>query len=102
LPVDSPILELRVSAVQAKCLQMIADRGGEIPWDWDSPHLAGRDDVRQMYADMINKQLIREVEHTTHALLAGKLHIQLTDRGRAAVKQIEIALGRPQIITSPS
>lgn len=77
---------VQLQTPEIQFLGMIADRGGEIPWDWSKL----RPEAKAMVADLINKELVREREYVTHAgQLAGALYLRLTDGGRDIVEQIK-------------
>lgn len=78
---------LKLEGPQVMLSEFIADRGGEISWDW----ARCRDDVKAMVADMINKQVVAEREYTSHAGVAGRLHLRLTDTGHQVVAQYKLA-----------
>ncbi|TMQ13991.1 MAG: hypothetical protein E6J91_16810 [Deltaproteobacteria bacterium] len=87
---------MRITHPQAKFLEFVAERGAEIPWDWERCRL----DVKAMIADLINKELLVEREYVTHALqLRGDLKLRLTDRGRAIVAQLEVAQRKVLVVT---
>lgn len=88
---------IRITHPQAKFLEFLAGRGGEISWDWEKC----RPDVKAMVADLINKELLVEREYVTHALqLRGDLQLRLTDRGRAVVAQLEVAQKKVLVVTA--
>lgn len=88
-------------------LENIADRGGEIPWDWNvmmtkdvtPARLAARN---EMIADLITEGLVIEREYVTHARqLNGKLALRLTDKGRNVVelhRQRKIVAGAVKVL----
>jgi hypothetical protein len=78
---------LAISHPQARFLDFLAGRGGEISWDWEKVE---RPDAREMVADLINKGLLLEREYVTHAAqLHGRNHLRLTDQGRAVAGRLE-------------
>jgi hypothetical protein len=77
---------VQLQTPEIQFLGMIADRSGEIPWDWSKVNA----NAKAMVADLINKQLVREREYVTHAgQLKGALYLRLTDEGRDIVEQIK-------------
>ena len=80
------LVAVRLTAPQARLLQAMADRGGEISWNWSNC----RPDVEAMGRDLIEKKLV------TDMLAHGRL--RLTDPGREAVSQIERASRGARII----
>lgn len=78
--------KLRLDGSQVRLAEFVADRGGEIPWDWDKCTPA----VKEMVAGMINSQVVVEREYSTHADVAGRLHLRLTDTGRQVVTQYKL------------
>jgi len=77
---------------QQKFLEMLADRGGEIPWDWSKVN----PQAKAMCADLINKGLILDREYLLHAGQArGALYLRLTDEGRSVVDQIKAMIIAP-------
>lgn len=77
---------VKLELPQMKFLEMLADRGGEIPWDWHKV----KPDAKAMLADLINKGLIIDREYVTHAAQArGSLHMRITDEGRQVVETIK-------------
>lgn len=94
---SGPLQGVRITHPQAKFLEFVAERGAEIPWDWEKC----RPDVKAMIADLINKELLVEREYVTHALqLTGDLKLRLTDRGRAVVAQLEVAQRKVLVVTA--
>lgn len=75
------LVQLRVTTPEAKFLEFIAERGGEIPWDWQRC----RDDVTRMVRGMIDDKRML-------AFLAAEGRLRLTDVGRSALAQIQQAL----------
>ena len=74
-------LELRPAAMQT--LEYLADRGGEVAWSWENIQNA----TREMVADLIQSELVKELEYVTSALqLHGRLTLKLTDKGRNVVE----------------
>lgn len=70
---------------QVQFLEMLAERGGEVPWDWRKVNPA----AKAMLADLINKALIIDGERVTHAAqLHGDGYMRLTDNGRAVVAEL--------------
>lgn len=79
-------------------LGFIADKGGEVGWNWDG----GIDpktglwkplsrEARELVTDLINMELVKEREYVTHAAQAqgtGKLTLVLTDKGRNVVEKM--------------
>lgn len=65
-----------------RTLEYIADHGGEVRWSWDGIKQA----TREMVADLIQHELVKEIEYVTSALqLHGALTLKLTDKGRNVV-----------------
>lgn len=94
---SGPLQGVRITHPQAKFLEFLAERGAEIPWDWERC----RPDVKAMIADLINKELLVEREYVTHALqLKADLKLRLTDRGRAVVAQLEVAQRKVLVVTA--
>ncbi len=79
---------VRLTAPQAKFLEFIADRMGEIAWRWGEC----RPDVVQMARDLVDKGLLSD--------LPADQKIRLTDQGRSAVAQIRQAVERARIVTA--
>lgn len=80
------LVAVRVTPAQARLLQAMAQRAGEISWSWPNC----RPDVLAMGRDLLEKGLIED--------LRDRAVIRLTDRGRSAVAQIEYANQRARII----
>ena len=77
----------RISHPQAMFLRFVAERQGEIPWEWERVE---RPDARAMVTDLINKRLLAEREYVAHAAqVNGRNHLRLTDQGRAIVDRLE-------------
>lgn len=99
--------ELELGQWHTFTLENIADRGGEIPWDWNvmmakdvtPAKLAARN---EMIADLIVHGLVVEREYVTHARqLNGKLALRLTDKGRNVVelhRQRKIVAGAVKVL----
>jgi len=69
-------------------LGFLADRGGEVPWDWSKVN----PDAKAMIANLMNEGLVIDREYVTHAAaFEHRLVLRLTDRGRAVVEQIQKA-----------
>jgi hypothetical protein len=84
--VTNLLRKVRVTTPELKMLEYIADRGGEIPWDWSKC----APPAKAMIANMINNELVIEREYVTHAAqLVGELKLRLTDQGRAVLAQIQ-------------
>jgi hypothetical protein len=65
-----------------RTLEFLADQGGEVAWSWDNIKPA----TREMVADLIQYELVKEMEYVTSALqLHGRLALRLTDKGRNVV-----------------
>jgi hypothetical protein len=78
---------MQISHPQARFLRFVAERQGEIPWEWERVE---RPDARAMVADLINKRLLSEREYVTHAAqISGRNHLRLTDQGRSIVDRLE-------------
>ena len=92
-------LALRPAAMQT--LAYMADRGGEIGWNWEGIKQA----TREMITDLIEGGLIVEREYLTHALqLNPPLGLRLTDEGRnviAAHRQRKIVAGTIKPVEAP-
>jgi len=90
--VSSPslIIAVRLSSAEAKFLEFVGQRAGEIPWDWSKC----RPDVVAMVRALIDdKRLLSELR------AEGK--IRLTDQGRSALAQIDDQLRRaPRIVSA--
>jgi hypothetical protein len=90
-------VQLTLSEMQI--LEMICDRGGEVPWDWSKLTPAARDTV----TSMINRGILIEREHVTDARAAhGVLHLRATDLGRAVCDQIKAMRVDAQKISASS
>jgi hypothetical protein len=85
---DGILVAIRVTSPQAKLLEFIADRGGEISWNWENC----RPDVVAMAAELVEKRLVSD--------LRADRRIRLTDQGRSAVSQIREATRRAASIQS--
>ena len=92
---------LSISHPQARFLTFIAERQGEISWDWSKVE---RPDAREMVADLINKRLLVEREYVTSALAQiqgrDRLYLRLTDQGRAIVDRLDTLRTRATIEAS--
>lgn len=71
---------VRLTPPQAKFLQGIAERAGEIGFNWE----VARPDVAAMVGELVQKGLLSD--------LRAERRLRLTDQGRSAVSQIEYAL----------
>lgn len=92
-----PLQSVRITHPQAKFLEFMGERSGEIAWDWEKC----RPDVKTMIADLINKELLVEREYVTHSLqLKGDLKLRLTERGRSIVAQLEVARRKVLVVTA--
>jgi hypothetical protein len=74
-------------------LEIIAQHGGEVPWNWEyvqDPKGGTRPlspATRELVADLIVMGLIEEIEYVTSALqLHGRLTLKLTGKGRNIVE----------------
>lgn len=81
---------VKVTAAEAKMLQFIASRSGDIPWNWGDC----RPDAAEMIRGIIGKGLLTEVSATA----ASRGRIRLTDQGRSALAQIDAALQKRTIL----
>ncbi len=71
--------ELSLTEAMTRTLDFLALHGGEVPWSWDNIKPA----TREMVADLIEHELVKEMEYVTSALqLHGRLALKLTDKGR--------------------
>jgi hypothetical protein len=95
---DPSILQtVRITHPQSKFLEFVAERAGEISWDWSKC----RPDVAGMVADLINKRLVTEREYVAHASqIRGDRQLRLTDRGRSVVGQLEVAKRKVKVVTA--
>lgn len=74
--------ELSLSPAMIQTLEFLADHGGEVPWSWENIRPA----TREMVADLIEHDHVREMEYVTSALqIQGRLALRLTDKGRNVV-----------------
>lgn len=80
------LVAVKVTAPQAKLLQAMAERAGEISWNWQNC----RPDVERMARDLIENRLVTDDRD--------RRMLRLTEQGRAAVSQIEHANRRARII----
>lgn len=82
---NAQLRELRLTTPEMKMLAFIAERGGEIEWDWGkvNPH------AKAMVANMINSGLVIDREYTSHAGVVARITLRLTDQGRAVTAQLE-------------
>lgn len=91
ITIDLPILK-RPGA--QRTLYFIADRGGEVGWDWNG----GIDpktnlwkplshETRELITDLINAEILREREYVAGNAVA-KLTLFLTDKGRNLVAKM--------------
>jgi hypothetical protein len=90
------LASVKITQPQLKLLEFLAQRAGEVSWDWAKC----RPDVAAMVADLINKQLVIEREYSTSALVSGRLFIRLTDSGRSIVSQLEAARGKITVVSA--
>lgn len=90
------LAQVRVTHPQLKFVEFLAERGGEVPWDWSKC----REDVKAMVADLINKRLVVEREYASHAAAPGRLYLRLTDHGRSLVAQLEAARGKITVVSA--
>lgn len=75
--------ELKLGTAAMQTLEYLADRGGEVRWSWEGIQPA----TREMVADLICAELVKEREYVTSALqLHGTLTLWLTDKGRNVVE----------------
>lgn len=82
------LVAVRLTPPEAKLLEFVADRGGEVSWDWSRC----RPDVTRMVRGLVDdKRMLAEL------VSAGR--IRLTDQGRSAVSQIRDALQRRTVLT---
>lgn len=85
----SLVVAVRLSSIEAKFLEFVGQRGGEIPWDWSKC----RPDVVSMVRGLVDdKRLMSE--------LRAEGRIRLTDQGRSALAQIDYQLRGAQKIVS--
>ena len=77
------LIAVRLTGPQAKLLEEMAKRGGEISWSWENC----RPDVAAMVTELISEKRL-----VTDMRAHGRL--RLTDQGRSAVSQIEQATKR--------
>lgn len=84
----SLVVALRLGGAEVKILEFVAERGGEIPWDWSRC----REDVVAVVRRMIDdKRLLSD--------LRAEGRIRLTDQGRSALAQIQEQVRRaPRIV----
>ena len=80
------LTHVRLTSVEAQMLKFIAERAGEIPWNWGNC----RPDVAAMMQGLVGKGMVSD--------LAASQRIRLTDQGRSAVSQIDGALGKKRTI----
>lgn len=82
------LIAVRINGPEAQFLEFVADRGGEISWDWEKC----RPDVTAMVTGLISseKRLIAD--------LRAERRIRLTDQGRSAVSQIKHAKKHARIV----
>ncbi len=75
--------ELKLSPPAIRLLYRLVERGGEAPFSWEGiPN-----EQREMIADLIVAEIVKEVEYVTHALeVHGKLKLRLTDKGRNVIE----------------
>lgn len=78
--------ELKLIVPEIRYLAFMLEHGGEIPWDWSKvPTVNGK----ALIVNLINKGLLIEREHVTHAAqLNGALHLALTERGQAVAREL--------------
>ncbi len=82
------LTHVRLTNVEAQMLKFIADRSGEIAWNWADC----RPDVEAMARGLVDKGMVFD--------LAASGRLRLTDQGRSAVSQIEEALGKAKKVIS--
>lgn len=82
------LTHVRLTNVEAQMLKFIAERAGEIEWDWSEC----RPDVASMMRGLVDKGMVFD--------LAAAGRIRLTDQGRSAVSQIDQALGNAKKVIS--
>lgn len=93
---DNPLAGVSITHPQVKFLQFVAERSGEIPWDWRKVE---RPDARAMVTDLINKRVLAEREYVTDAAqVQGRLHLRLTDMGRAIVARIDASVSKSRVV----
>lgn len=76
--------EIQLQPAQVKLLEFIAERGGEIPWNWDNC----RPDVHLMVRQMIDQKQVLEEVSGPDARISG-IRVRLTQAGRDAVEQVQ-------------
>ncbi len=76
---------IKLTHPQGRFLREVANRGGEIGFDWHNPEL--KPEARKMVEDLIEKRLLEKAGGE------GK-RLRLTDQGRQAISQIDAAMKR--------
>jgi len=82
--------ELRLTPPEMKMLAFVAERGGEIEWDWSKVN----PNAKAMVANMINSGLVIDREHVDRGVVA-RVTLRLTDRGRAVAAALEAMQVKP-------
>ncbi len=87
---------VRITHPQKRFLEFLAERGGEIPWDWRKVE---RPDARAMVTGLINQQLVVEREYETSSGVVYP-YLRLGDMGRALVARLEASTRKAPIVTA--
>jgi hypothetical protein len=89
--------KVKLSTPEVKFVEFVAERGGEIPWDWSKCSVP----VKAMIANLINGRVLIEREYLSDARqLAGSLYLRLTDEGRAIAEQLARMTVTPKEISA--
>ncbi len=76
---------VRLDTFEIKMLDMIAGRGGEIPWDWTKV----KPEAQKKILELVGKGCVMELER------GNSTYLRLTDGGRNVVDQIRKMTVKP-------